>query len=87
MLKVGNFNYCFIRVNDKMLVFVMVFVSRFGRCSARNVVAGYYVGIHFKQVEFELNIYIYLSIIYRVCEIVGWPPLMENPGYATDKLH
>ena len=46
---------------------------------------GYYVGIHFKQVEFELNIYI--SIIYRVCEIVGWPPLMENPGYATDKLH
>ena len=35
------FNYCFIRVSDNMLVFVMVFISRFGRCSVRNVVAGY----------------------------------------------
>ena len=40
-VKVGMFNYCFIRVSDDMLVFVMVFVSRFGRCSARNVVAVY----------------------------------------------
>ena len=41
-VKVGMFNYCFIiRVSDNMLVFVVVFVSRFGRCSVRNVVAGY----------------------------------------------
>ena len=38
-VKVGMFNYYFNRVNDNMLVFVMVFVSRFGRYSARNVVA------------------------------------------------
>ena len=37
----GMFNYCFISVNDYMSVFVMVSVSRFGRCSVRNAVAGY----------------------------------------------
>ena len=35
------FNYCFIRVSDYVLVFVIVFASRFGRCSMRNVVAGH----------------------------------------------
>ena len=30
-VKVGMFNYYFTRVSDYMLVFVMVFVSRFGR--------------------------------------------------------
>ena len=30
-VKVGMFNYCFIRVSDYMLVFVMVVVSRFRR--------------------------------------------------------
>ena len=40
-VKVGMFNYCFIRVSEYILVFVMVFASRFGKCSARNVVAGY----------------------------------------------
>ena len=39
--KVGTFNYCFIRVNDYMLIFVMVFVSSFGRCSVRNMMASY----------------------------------------------
>ena len=34
-------NYCFIRVSDYMLVFVMVFVSRFVRSTVRNMVAGY----------------------------------------------
>ena len=34
-------NYCFIKVSDNILVFIMVFVDRFGRCRARNVVAGY----------------------------------------------
>jgi len=29
-VKVGIYNYCFIRVNGYMLVFVMVFFSRFG---------------------------------------------------------
>ena len=40
-VRVGIFNHCFIRVSDYMLVFVMVFVSKFGRCSVGNVVAGY----------------------------------------------
>ena len=40
-VKLGMFNYCFIRVSDYMLVFVLVFVSRFGIYSVRNVVAGY----------------------------------------------
>ena len=40
-VNVGMFNYSFIRVSDNMLVFVMVFVSRFGRCSATNEVRGY----------------------------------------------
>ena len=30
-VKVGMFYYCFIRVSDYMLVFVIVFVSRFER--------------------------------------------------------
>ena len=30
-VNVGMFNYCFITVSDYMLVFVMVFVSRFRR--------------------------------------------------------
>ena len=29
--KVGMFNYCYIRASDYMLVFVVVFASRFGR--------------------------------------------------------
>jgi len=29
--KVGMFSYCFVSVNDYILVFVIVFVSRFGR--------------------------------------------------------
>ena len=36
-VKIGMFNYCFIRVNNYMLVFV----NRFQRCSMRNVVVGY----------------------------------------------
>ena len=39
-VKVGMFNHCFIIVSNYMLVFVMVFVRRFGRYSVRNVVAG-----------------------------------------------
>ena len=38
---VGMLSYCFIRVSDYMLVFVMVFVNRFGRCNLSNVVVGY----------------------------------------------
>ena len=30
-VKVGMFNYCFVRVSDYVLVFVMVSASRFGR--------------------------------------------------------
>ena len=30
-LKVGMFNYCFIRVSEYMMVFVMVFASSFGK--------------------------------------------------------
>ena len=37
-VKVGMFNNCFIRVSDYMLLFVMVFVNRFGRYSVGNVV-------------------------------------------------
>ena len=33
------FNYCFIRVSDYMLVFVVVFVSSFGRDSVGTVKA------------------------------------------------
>ena len=40
-VKLGMFNYCFVKVYDYMLVFVMIFVSRFGRYSVRNVVASY----------------------------------------------
>ena len=40
-VKAGMCHYCFIRVNDYMLVYVMVFVSKFGRAYVRNVVAGY----------------------------------------------
>ena len=40
-VKFGLFNYCFIKLIDNMLVFVMVFASRFRRYSVRNVVAGY----------------------------------------------
>ena len=43
----GMFNYCFITVNDYVLVYVMVTASRFGRCSVNSAVAGcggYYVG-------------------------------------------
>ena len=40
-VKSGMFNHCFIRINDYMLVFVMVFVNRFGTYSLRNMVAGY----------------------------------------------
>ena len=56
-VNLGMFNYCFIRVSDYTLVFVMVCVSRFERYSVRNAVAG--------------------------CKWVGWPPPMQNPGYAT----
>ena len=38
LTKVGMFNNCFIRVSDYMLLFVMVFVNRFGRYSVGNVV-------------------------------------------------
>ena len=30
-LKVEMFNYCFVRVSEYMMVFVMVFASRFGK--------------------------------------------------------
>ena len=38
-VKVGMFNYCYIRVSDYMLVFVMDVVSRFGIYSLRKAVA------------------------------------------------
>ena len=39
--QVGMFNYSFIRGSNYMLIFVMAFVNRFGRCNLRNVVVGY----------------------------------------------
>ena len=55
---VGMFNYCF-RVSDYVLVFFMIFVSRFGRCSVRNVVTGYYVrgmgSRHLEMCRFSLS--------------------------------
>ena len=33
---------CFIKVSDNMLVFVIIFVSRFGRYCTKNVIGGYY---------------------------------------------
>ena len=40
-VKIGLFNYCFIRVSDYMLISVMDIISRFGRvdeCSSRLLV-------------------------------------------------
>ena len=45
-VKVRMYNYCFIRVSDYMLVFVMVFVSSFGRVvwgMMWPAIGGYYV--------------------------------------------
>ena len=37
----GMIIYCFIKVSDYLLVFIMVFANRFWRYDVRNVVAGY----------------------------------------------
>ena len=34
-----------------------------------------------------IYIYIYIYIrTYIVCRDAGWPPPMQNPGYATDRF-
>ena len=69
-VKLGMCNYCFISVSDYMLVFVMVFVSRFGRYNLKNVVAGYR-WILYRGYGFTMGLLL-LSNFGAFCEWFCW---------------